>query len=230
MEVNKMDQFANVLTNCIIFKNFNIDSIKNLLSQIDYRINLYSKNEIIASEGDNCLNLGIILEGSIEVKKLFVSGKIVTIAKFSPADIFGEVVIFSDMNKYPSTIVTSDNCKILFLNKIDIIKLCSINTNILNNFMGLLSNKILMLNKKLKNLSYETLREKVASFLLENYYLNKKYMFQISSSRKEMAEALGVPRPSLSRELINMREDKLIDFHKNTFKILNLNNLEDILS
>jgi len=225
-----MIEFTNDLTHCIIFKSFNMDSIKNLLSQINYKINLYSKDTIIAYEGDNCFNLGIILEGSIEVKKLFVSGKTVTITKLLPSDIFGEVVIFSDMNKYPSTIIASDNCKILFLSKIDIIKLCSINTNILNNFMGLLSNKILMLNKKLKNLSYETLRQKVSSFLLENYYLNKKYMFQISSSRKEMAEALGVPRPSLSRELINMREDKLIDFHKNTFKILDLNNLEDILS
>ena len=225
-----MIEFTNDLTHCIIFKSFNMDSIKNLLSQINYKINLYSKDTIIACEGDNCFNLGIILEGSIEVKKLFVSGKTVTITKLLPPDIFGEVVIFSDMNKYPSTIIASDNCKILFLSKIDIIKLCSINTNILNNFMGLLSNKILMLNKKLKDLSYETLRQKVASFLLENYYLNKKSMFQISSSRKEMAEALGIPRPSLSRELINMREDKLIDFHKNTFKILNLNNLEDILS
>ncbi len=225
-----MAEFTNVLTHCIIFKSFNIDSILNLLSQINYKINLYSKDKIIASEGDNCFDLGIILEGSIEVKKLFVSGKTVTITKLLPADIFGEVVIFSDMNKYPSTIMASDNCKILFLSKIDIIKLCSINVNILNNFMGLLSNKILMLNKKLKNLSYETLRAKVASFLLENYYLNKKNIFQISSSRKEMAEALGIPRPSLSRELRNMKKDKLIDFHKNTFKILDINNLEDILS
>ncbi len=225
-----MSKFTNILNYCIIFKSFNIDSIENLLSQIDYKINLYSKDQIIAAEGDNCYDLGIILEGAIEVKKLFVSGKTVTIAKFLPSDIFGEVIIFSDMNKYPSTIMASDNCKILFISKIDIIKLCSLNTNILSNFMGLLSNKILMLNNKLKNLSYETLREKVTSFLLENYYVNKKNIFQINSSRKEMAEALGVPRPSLSRELINMRNDKLIDFHKNTFKILDLNNLEDILS
>lgn len=103
------------------------------------------------------------------------------------------------------------------------------NVSILNNFMGLLSNKILMLNKKLKNLSYETLRQKIASLLLESYHINKKALFQINSSRKEMAESLGVPRPSLSRELINMKKDGLIDFHKNAFKILNLEAMEDIL-
>lgn len=224
-----MTEFTDVLNHCIIFKGFNITSIESLLSQIDYKINFYSKDEIIAAEGDGCYNLGLILKGSIEIKKLFVSGKTITIAKFLVSDIFGEVIIFSDMNKYPSTIMASDNCKILFLSKSDILKLCNLNTKILNNFMGLLSNKILMLNKKLKNLSYETLREKVTSFLLENYYVNKKNMFQINSSRKEMAETIGVPRPSLSRELMNMRNDKLIDFNKNTFKILDLNTLEDIL-
>lgn len=225
-----MTELSPVLNNCIIFKNFNLDSIESLLSQIDYKISFYSKDEIIATEGETCSDLGIILEGSIEIKKLFVSGKTVTMAKFLVGDIFGEVVIFSDMSKYPSTIVASNNCKILFISKSDIIKLCSLNTTILNNFMGLLSNKIFMLNKKLKNLSYETLREKVASFLLENYYINKKNMFQINFSRKQMAEALGVPRPSLSRELMNMRNDKLIEFHKNSFKILNLSSLENILS
>ena len=95
--------------------------------------------------------------------------------------------------------------------------------------MGLLSNKILMLNNKLKNLSYETLRQKITSLLLESYHVNRKTLFQINSSRKEMAESLGVPRPSLSRELINMKKDGLIDFHKNAFKILNLEAMEDIL-
>ena len=225
-----MTGISPALSACIIFKNFDINSMEILLSKIHYEINSYSKDELIAAEGENCYNLGIVLEGSIEIKKLFSSGKTVTIAKFSPSDIFGEVVIFSDMNKYPSTIMASDNCKILFISKNDIIKLCSISTMMLNNFMGLLSNKILMLNKKLKSLSYETLREKISSFLLENYYINKNLMFQINSSRNEMAETLGVPRPSLSRELMNMRNDNLIDFHKNSFKILDLNSLEDMLS
>lgn len=218
------------LSKCIIFRDFSQEAIENLLKKIDYTIRIYSKESVIASEGDTCHSLGILLEGSMEVKKLFASGKTVTIAKFLPLDIFGEVIIFSTVSKYPSTIIASANSKILYIKKEDVLSLCTINTNILNNFMGLLSNKILMLNKKLKNLSYETIREKVTSFLLDNYYSSKTLIFKVDFSRKEMSELLGVPRPSLSRELANMKNEKLIDFHKNTFKILNLENLEDILS
>lgn len=224
-----MLEFIDVLNKCIIFKKFSPQEINNLLLNINYKITFYAKDSIIAAESDECSSLGLILSGSVEVKKLFASGKTVTIAKFLPSDIFGEVIIFSETHKYPSTIVSSDDCKILYITKEAILQLCTINSIILSNFMGLLSNKILMLNKRLKNFSYNTIREKVASFLLDIYYVRKKLIFQIDFSRKEMAESLGIPRPSLSRELVNMKNEKIIDFHKNTFKILDLNKLEDTI-
>ncbi|MCS4515791.1 cyclic nucleotide-binding domain-containing protein [Clostridium botulinum] len=92
----------------------------------------------------------MILDGSIEIQKLFSSGKTVTITTLSTGDIFGEVIVFSSMNKYPSTILSNSNSSVMFISKEDIIKLCSLDSLILNNLMGLLSNKILMLNKKLK--------------------------------------------------------------------------------
>lgn len=218
-----------ILKKCILFINLEIESINSLLLQSTYSINYYSKNQLIACEGENCINIGIVLTGSVEIQKNSVSGKSITIAKLSSGNIFGEIIIFSDINKYPSTIIASEKSEIMFISKNDILKLCSINITFLNNFMSLLSNRILLLNKKLKNLSYETLRQKISNFLIENYVLNKSFIFQINYSRQEMAEALGVPRPSLSRELANMKNDGLIDYHKNTFKILDLNNLKNIL-
>ncbi len=44
-----------------------------------------------------------------------------------------------------------------------------------------------------------------------------------------MAELLNIPRPSLSRELVNMKEEGIIDFYKNKIKILDLKKLEDSL-
>ena len=224
-----MNNIAITLKDCIIFKNFNEESISSVLTKIDYKINTYSKDQYIAIEGDDCLGIGIVLDGNIEIKKVFASGKTVTLAKLSKGNIFGEVIIFSHINKYPSTIVASLKTSILFISKPNIITLCTSNSLLLNNFMSLLSNKILMLNKKLTNLSYDTLRQKIASFLLDNYRINKNFTFTIASSRKEMAEELGVLRPSLSRELINMKNDNIIDFHKNSFKILDIGKLESII-
>lgn len=44
-----------------------------------------------------------------------------------------------------------------------------------------------------------------------------------------MAELLNIPRPSLSRELIKMKEDGIIDYHKNKLKIIDIDLLEECL-
>ncbi|NOV89694.1 CRP-like cAMP-binding protein [Clostridium acetobutylicum] len=44
-----------------------------------------------------------------------------------------------------------------------------------------------------------------------------------------MSEMLGIPRPSLSREFINLREEGIIDFDRTSITILDINSLKEIL-
>lgn len=224
-----MKDMHNALSNCILMKNFSENEIKSFLEKINYTFLSYSKGEIIAIEESNCSKIGIITSGTVEVQKIFSSGKVITIGSLKVSDIFGEVIIFSNRNTYPATITASSNADVMFISKEDILKLCNLFPVFLNNFMSLLSNKILMLNKKLKNISYETLRQKIASYILDEYSHQKKLDIILNYTRKEMAEQLGIPRPSLSRELVNMKKDNLIDFSKNHIIIKNVNNLEKLL-
>ncbi|QBD85387.1 Crp/Fnr family transcriptional regulator [Clostridium tetani] len=218
-----------VLKNSIIFKNIEEKDIIKILNSINYTIKFFHREENIAIEEDPCQSLGIIISGNVEIQKIFASGKVITIDRLKQGNIFGEVIIFSNMRKYPATITAVQEASIMFISKEEILKLCSLNSKFLNNFMGLLSNKILMLNKKVKNLSYNSIRQKVSSYLLQEYEKRGNLILKLNISRKEMAELLGVPRPSLSREMIKMKEEGLIDFNKNIIKILNEESLEDIL-
>ena len=107
--------------------------------------------------------------------------------------------------------------------------MCSAYPKVLNNFMRLLSSKILLLNRKIKELSFETLRQKISNYLLSQYEIQKTTELTLPMSRKDLAEHLGVQRPSLSREFINMKEDGLINFNKRLVQIKDLDGLEDIL-
>ncbi|RKD28797.1 Crp/Fnr family transcriptional regulator [Thermohalobacter berrensis] len=224
-----MPNIEKILSKSSLFKGLDEKSISDIIEKINYKVNKFSKNQTIAIEGDDCKSIGIVLKGSIHIQKIYPSGKTVTINRISKGGIFGEVIIFSNMNEYPATIVAVENTEIMFIYKHEILKLCSTNTHILNNFMELLSNKILMLNRKLKSLSYHTIREKISSFLLEEYSKQKSQTIKIKLSRKEMAERFGIPRPSLSRELAKMKKEGLIDFDRKTVKILDIDKLEDEL-
>lgn len=224
-----MKKYLKSLSNCVLFKGIDEARIEEILSLISYTVKDYEKNSIIAIEGDDCHSLGIILEGNIEVHKPFPCGKIVTINHFSAGNVFGEALVFSGKHLYPATILSTEETKVMYLRREIIVKLMTLDERIISNFMGVLSNRILMLNNRLTNLSLDTLRKKISNILLLEYKTQKSLDIRLPYSRKKMAELLNIPRPSLSRELINMKEEGIIDFSKNKVKILDLKRIEDSL-
>lgn len=230
-----MNKLVDHLKHCILFKGLTTEELNNLLININYSIFDNCKNCdecrgcMIALEGEVCDSLGIVMAGELEVQKHYASGKVVTLAKLNEGKIFGEAIAFSETNLYPATIVSTKGSIILYISKKDIISMCSAYPKVLNNFMQLLSSKILLLNRKIKELSFETLRQKISNYLLSQYETQKTLALILPLSRKDLADHLGVQRPSLSRELINMKDDGLIDFNKNLLQIKDLEGIEDIL-
>lgn len=217
------------LVKCPLFKGFSPDEIESVIKDMQCKVSSYAKGQAVAFEDDECTSVGIILDGGVDIQKIYPTGKVVTIEALNPGHVFGEVILFSGMKKYPASIIANSDATILFISREDILKLCSMNQRFLNNIMGLLSNKILTLNRKIKNLSFQTVRQKIANFILEEYKKQKSATIFLPFSRKEIADLLGIPRPSLSRELAGMKDDGVIDFYKNSIKILAPERLEEYL-
>ncbi len=83
-------------------------------------------------------------------------------------------------------------------------------------------NKQLM--EKLAIVSQKTLRKKILAYLSvqaqESGSGDENDAFVIPLGRVELASYLNVDRSALTRELNNMKEDGIIDFSRNTFRLL----------
>lgn len=215
-----------VLKSCRLFNNLHEGQIAHLLNVLGAKTNHYKREAVIAIEGDPCDRLGIVLEGKIDLQNILPSGKVVTLIQFGPGEVFGEALIFSKQTEYPVTILSATPSTIMFIEKKEVVFLLTHHPILLENFLGLLSDKLFFMNKKVKVLALETIRQKICDFILKEYKKQKKLRLAIPYSRKEMAEHMSLQRPSLSRELINMREEGLIDFDKHTIEILDLEGIE----
>lgn len=224
-----MDKYFDSLNKTVLFKTLEYDNLKSLLDSVPYTIVNFKKDDIIAIEGDDCNCLGIILRGSVEIHKPFPSGKIVTINNFQAGNIFGEAILFSGSHRYPANVISTSESIIMYINRSEIIQLMRLNDIVLNNFLSVLSNRILMLNDRITNLSLDTVRKKVANILLLEYKKQAKQSITLPFCRKKMAEMLNIPRPSLSRELSKMKDDKIIEFNRNKLEILDIDLLEECL-
>ena len=193
-----------------------------------YTISKYNKNDIIAIEGSPCDKVGLILQGSIDVKRVHEPVIMLYICLICKC-LFGEIIAFSDTNAYPATIMASSNCEIMFIHKTSFIIFCTKNPDFLDMFLNDLSNKIIQLNNSIKNLSFSSIRQKLSNYLITQHTIQKSKFIKLGITKQKLSEMLGIPRPSLSRELMKMKSDGLIDYLKDTIKILDIETLEELL-
>ncbi len=213
-----------------LFKDYGDEDLYHLLQHLRYRVSTFAEGQTVALEGAPCSHLGIVLTGEVQVQKISESGNTLIVDRLPPGSTFGEVIIFSQQLQYPATITASDQeTAIMFIAAGEIVNLCRTDPKFMERFLGLLSDKILMLNRKIEGMSRRTIRQKVAGFLLDEYRKQKRLHLDLDLTRKDMADHLGIPRPSLSRELGNMKDEGLIDFHRSTMKIHCIDALEACL-
>ena len=224
-----MEEIIKKLEKNELFNNVDKTKMLKILGNLKYSIVSYKKGDVIFQEEEICSAIGLIIDGTINIERIYPNGKSIVMSKFKDGDVFGEALLFSKVNKYPATVIALSDCKVLYLTKNEIIKLFSVENKLMENFMMLLSEKIIILNNKIRSISLKSVRQKVVDYILCEYMNEKNEEIKLKYSKEEIANDIGIPRPSLSRELIKLRDEGLINFSRNKITILNIEELEDIL-
>ena len=97
---------------------------------------------------------------------------------------------------------------------------CVFHHQLIENMVRIIANKNRDLIRKIEVVSKKTLREKILAYLSIQAQANGTRYFEIPLGRLELADYLCADRSALTRELAKMRDDGLIDYDKNCFRIL----------
>jgi CRP-like cAMP-binding protein len=220
-----LEAYASTLAKVSLFAGIERTDLTTMLSCLEPKLSIYQKSDFIAIAGEKFESIGILLEGEAVVIKENAAGNRVVMDILKPGDIFGEVVVFVEDPVWPGSVVAQEASKILFIPRQKIIgqchKMCSRHREIIRNMLKILSEKAVLLNKKVEYLTIKSMRGKIAAYLLEQYRKNGKTTFELPLNRNEMADFLNVSRPSMSREMSRMKDEGIFDFHLTTFRIKN---------
>lgn len=212
-----------------LFSNFSEQELQKLKDSNEYFIKSYKKDDVLFIEEEDCEHLSIILAGKVELQKLDSNGNILTISSFELGNSFGEALLFGDRHQYPVSVVAKEDCTVIHIKRDYIFKLCTINQEFLKELLRLFSNKALILNSKLKQVSMKSLREMISHFLVTKYNQTQNPVITTHMTKKEWSEKLGVTRPSLSRELIKMKLEGLIEYNRREIIIKDIERLEEFI-
>ena len=183
----------------------------------------FLKGEMIIEAGQKQDSVAYIEKGSIDIVKDNFDGSKIILNTIGQWETFAEAIVCSGAEKSPNYVFAKTDATILFINIKKILnpcsEVCSFHKKLLKNLIKIIAQKNVFLNQRLELLTQKSLRERIL-FYLNNY--RKKFdteIFEIPHSREEMSQYLGVNRSALSRELCKMKKEKLIDFHKNSFRL-----------
>ena len=224
-----INQYMPTLVNCPLFNKLGENELRGYLHNAKVIVHSYKKNDFIALSGDPMDGIGVILEGSTLLTRENVMGQRVIMANLEQSDIFGEALLFSKHPLWPATIKATKASKIMFIpleTFIDTLPDCQqCQTKILSNLLEDLSEKAILLTRKVHYLTLKGMREKIFAYLTDIYKRQQSKTIQLPHNREQMAEVLNVSRTALSRELGRLRDEGIIDI---TGRIVKLQNIEEI--
>lgn len=228
-----MEKYYPILKNCALFRRIGETEFGHLMNCLGAQIRSYRADEYIFIAGDEVNSIGIVLCGVVEIMKENLAGNKHILAFLGPADMFAEGIVCTVKRISPVSVQVKEDAKILFIPYERIIKSCGNSCNfhidLIQNMMVVLGEKNVNLNRKLELLTLKGMREKIASYLMNEANERGSSMFQIMLNRTELADYLNVSRTSMCRELARMKEEGLIDYYGNSFKLINKELLAECL-
>lgn len=219
-----MNYQIDLLNQTPLFAGMKADDIQGMLSCLSARTHTYAKDTYVLTAGDAAEEVGIVLSGSVNIIKEDFWGNRSIIGKVSGGGLFAEAFSCAGTGKLPVSAVTAERATILFINYKKIIttcsSACSFHTRLINNMIGILANKNILLTQKIEHTACRTTREKLLSYLSAQAMKAKGNSFVIPFDRQELADFLFVDRSAMSNTLSKLRDEGVLTFQKNHFTLL----------
>ena len=168
-----MDAIIQKIKENQLFNGLNLEEINKVITCSNALIQKFEDNQMIFEKDDIIKNIGIVLEGEFNLVSQKFNGSRVIVTTLTFNDLFGEALIFSTAKTSPYDLISSGESKALFIPKDFFIDMCpnscDFHKKLIDNMLSILSDKIIMLNNKMKILNAETIKSKLAVYFLSIY-------------------------------------------------------------
>ena len=216
-----MKDFLSVIRASQLFSGISEDELTAMLTCLDTRQTNFPKDTFLMRVGNTADSIGLLLEGSALIIQEDIWGNRNILSKAGPGQTFAAAYACAPGSVLNVSVVAETPVTAMFLNVGRALNVCpsacSHHSRIIRNLLGELAEKNLRFSEKLTHMGQRTTRAKLMSYFSAEAQRLGKYEFDIPFSRQQLADYLAVERSGLSLELGKMKNDGLLDFHKNHF-------------
>jgi CRP/FNR family transcriptional regulator len=194
---------------------------------------LFSAGELLFSEGEPCNGLHIIARGKVRLFKTSVSGREQVLSLNVSGESVAEIPVF-DGGPYPASAVALEETEIVFISRRDFNAYCLEHPEVPLKVLTVVGARLRNLVGIIEELSFTTIRQRLISLLLklaqsEGRKTARGIEFQLPASHQELANQLGTVRELISRNLMRLQAEGLLDVDARQIVVKDVEGLNAIL-
>jgi len=206
-----------------MFAGVTQEEIASMLSCLGARLKSYKKGEYVLRQGEHLSDIVVLVEGNLHIQKDDYWGNRSILGQIAVGEMFGEAYVAPESGALLNDVVAVEDSTVIFFDVKRIITTCPtacrFHAVVVQNMFFAISEKNRRLVQKLGHMSKRTTREKLISYLSEQAKKQNSASFTIPFNRQQLADFLSVDRSAMSNELCKMRDEGLLEFDKNRFKL-----------
>ena len=193
------------LVNNPLFRGITPERLLADLEEISFHTRSYKKGEILARQGDVCNRLVILTKGSVRGEMIDYSGRLIKVEDITAPKAIAPLFLFGEQNRYPVEVTANEPTEVIELPKPSVLSLFRKNEQFLENYMNLSANYARTLSDKLFFMSFKTIRQKLASYLLRLYKQQQQTHITLDRSQQELSDYFGVSRPTGAARWVHLQ-------------------------
>jgi len=176
---------------------------------------LFTAGELIFSEGEPCNGLHIIARGKVRIFKTSVNGREQVLALNGPGDSVAELPVF-DGGPFPASASATEDAEVAFISRRDFHAYCLEHPEVSLKVLSVVGSRLRRLVGIIEELSFTTIRQRLISVLVklaesEGTRTARGTEFLLPATHQELANQLGTVRELISRNLMRLQAEGLLE-------------------
>jgi CRP/FNR family transcriptional regulator len=193
----------------------------------------FAAGELLFQEGDPCKGLHIIAAGKLRIFKSSASGREQVLAVEGPGGSVAELPVF-DGGNYPASVSAVEKAEILFISRQDLRSFCLEHPEVALKMLAVVGARLRRLVGIIEELSFTTIRQRLVAALVRmaqtsGQRTERGIEFQLPGTHQDMAHQLGTVRELVSRNLMRLQAEGLLQVEARSITVLDMAGLKEIL-
>jgi CRP/FNR family transcriptional regulator, cyclic AMP receptor protein len=192
-----------------------------------------SAGQLLFSEGEPCTGLHIIARGKVRIFKTSISGREQVLALNGPGETVAELPVF-DGGAYPASAMALEDSEIAFISRRDFQAYCIEHPQVALKVLTVVGSRLRRLVGIIEELSFTTIRQRLISVLVklaqsEGKQTPRGVEFMLPATHQELAHQLGTVRELISRNLMRLQAEGLLEVDARQIVVKDLKALSALL-